>query len=472
MLLFALSLSLQHKIEYLFSYYMDNQTNKDSNTDNNANNSDLYFASLTLTDVKCFKGEHTIKFTNEKGEYYPWTVILGNNNTGKTTILKSLVGLTPTKRIDIIEGEDKRKSIYVPFGLYYPLMSGDFRASLSSEKKNVKKMLNKWGYKVESLSFFTHKNKEGKTLRYPEFSTLVDEHITEGVNVSNIRIIGYGVGRRLGENTEKGEKDISTIMSGLEFLDVEKWLIDIHLATFQEVSKIKAQEVFERAKNILTSDILPDVKDVRIQTEQKGNTSFDNFVEFLTDFGWVRINELGYGYQSMVAWLLDLVRQMMELYPNSANPLAEPVVVLIDEIDLHLHPEWQRKIIAHLSKYFPKAQFIVTAHSPLIVQSAENVNVVLLQKVANNISITQPAIHNFRGWTIDEILTEIMGMEDRIHSDYYIALMKDFETALDTDNYDLAQDSYQKLDKILHPSSHQRKLLRIQMSSLTPANAS
>ncbi len=442
---------MQSKIEYLFSYYMDNQTNKDSNIDNNANNSDLYFASLTLTDVKCFKGEHTIKFTNEKGEYCPWTVILGNNNTGKTTILKSLIGLSPI----LSKQSDNNYLYYQPFTNE---LLGNFKAEFISSNSIV---LGNWSYQQHKAT-----EEERKTAKIIAFGK--SYKAIEDKDLKNFKIIWYWVGRKLGEDIVN---DSSKIMSDIQFLDSEKWLIDIHLATFQEVSKTKAQEVFERAKNILTSDILPDVKDVRIQTEQKGNTSFDNFVEFLTDFGWVRINELGYGYQSMVAWLLDLVRQMMELYPNSANPLIEPITVLIDEIDLHLHPEWQRKIIAHLSKYFPKAQFIVTAHSPLIVQSAENVNVVLLQKVANTISMTQPAIHNFRGWTIDEILTEIMGMEDRIHSDYYITLMQDFETALDTDNYDLAQDSYQKLDKILHPSSHQRKLLRIQMSSLTPANA-
>ncbi len=432
---------------------MDTQTNKNSNIDNNT---DLYFASLTLTDVKCFKGEHTIKFANEKGEYYPWTVILGNNNTGKTTILKSLVGLSPI----LMKQSDSHY-------FYYPVRNdllGNFKAEFISSNNIV---LGNWSYQQHKAT-----NLENGRPNVAMFGKMNDK-VVEDKDLKNFKIMWYGVGRRLDENKNIESEKIETfnIMSGLEFYDVEKWLIAIHLATFQEVSKIKAQGVFEKAKDILTSDILPDVKDVRIQTEQKGNTSFDNFVEFLTDFGWVRINELGYGYQSMVAWLLDLVRQMMELYPNSLNPLREPVTVLIDEIDLHLHPEWQRKIIAHLSKYFPKAQFIVTAHSPLIVQSAENVNVVLLQKVANNISITQPAIHNFRGWTLDEILTEIMGMEDRIHSDYYIELMKNFETALDTDNYDLAQTTYQQLDKILHPSSHQRKLLRIQMSSLTPANA-
>jgi predicted ATP-binding protein involved in virulence len=439
---------------------MDNQNNADNT------NTDLYFASLTLTDVKCFKGEHTINFTNEKGEYCPWTVILGNNNTGKTTILKSLFSLTPKEHeIEIVHNENITTKIKRtnPIGIVSSQLfdlEGIFSANISKREAHQTNLIKDvWSYEL-------HK-RTGETLR--EGYSI--NQTTSFIDILKLKTVWYGVGRRLNENAENGKIDISTIMSGLEFYDVEKWLVDIHLATFQEVSKIKAQEVFERAKNILTSDILPDVKDVRIQTEQKGNTSFDNFVEFLTDFGWVRINELGYGYQSMVAWLLDLVREMMELYTDSPNPLREPVTVLIDEIDLHLHPEWQRKIIAHLSKYFPKAQFIVTAHSPLIVQSAENVNVVLLQKVGDTILITQPAIHNFRGWTIDEILTEIMGMEDRIHSDYYITLMKDFETALDTDNYDLAQDTYQQLGEILHPNSHQRKLLRIQMSSLTPANA-
>ena len=67
---------------------------------------------------------------------------------------------------------------------------------------------------------------------------------------------------------------------------------------------------------------------------------------------------------------------------------------------------------------------------------------------------------------MDEILTELMGMDNKTLSDDYLTWMHQFDDALDEDNYHKAKQAYDELDKILHPESHQRKLLRIQMSSL------
>jgi predicted ATP-binding protein involved in virulence len=79
---------------------------------------------------------------------------------------------------------------------------------------------------------------------------------------------------------------------------------------------------------------------------------------------------------------------------------------LIDEIDLHLHPKWQRTVINKLSHHFPKAQFIVTAHSPLIVQAAQdrNANIVVCRKEGDKVVIDNNP-ESVKGWRIDQILT-------------------------------------------------------------------
>ena len=72
----------------------------------------------------------------------------------------------------------------------------------------------------------------------------------------------------------------------------------------------------------------------------------------------------GFGYQTTLTWLVDFCKRMFELYPDADNPLHGEAVVLVDEIDLHLHPKWQRDLVPTLSKIFPNVQFIVTTHSP------------------------------------------------------------------------------------------------------------
>jgi predicted ATP-binding protein involved in virulence len=160
---------------------------------------------------------------------------------------------------------------------------------------------------------------------------------------------------------------------------------------------------------------------------------------------------------------------MFDRYPDSDNPLAEPAIVLVDEIDLHLHPEWQRKIVSFLRGKFPKTQFIVTAHSPLVIQSADDINVVVLQKdkETDEVSIYQPKETNFQGWTVEEILSDLMQMGDNVYSDEYLKWMKQFDEALDKDNYQKAKAAYEELSKMVY-SSATLKMLRIQMSSLMP----
>jgi predicted ATP-binding protein involved in virulence len=117
------------------------------------------------------------------------------------------------------------------------------------------------------------------------------------------------------------------------------------------------------------------------------------------------------GYQTLVAWLVDFASRLFERYPESQNPLAEPAVVLVDEIDLHLHPEWQRKLVGFLSKTFPQTQFIVTAHSPLVVQAAGDANVVLLQREGNQV-VVKNDVESVKNWRVDQILTsELFGLE-------------------------------------------------------------
>lgn len=101
---------------------------------------------------------------------------------------------------------------------------------------------------------------------------------------------------------------------------------------------------------------------------------------------------------------------MMKHYPASPDPLAEPAVVLIDEIDLHLHPLWQLRIIDDLTAIFKRTQFIATAHSPLMVQVAESANLVLLRKRKTDVEIvSDPDV--VRSWRVDQILTsELFGV--------------------------------------------------------------
>jgi predicted ATP-binding protein involved in virulence len=87
----------------------------------------------------------------------------------------------------------------------------------------------------------------------------------------------------------------------------------------------------------------------------------------------VAVRQLSDGERGTLALVLDLTRRLAQANPEMTNPAAEAeAVVLIDEIDLHLHPKWQRQIVRNLTTAFPHCQFIATTHSPQVIGEVEH----------------------------------------------------------------------------------------------------
>ena len=87
----------------------------------------------------------------------------------------------------------------------------------------------------------------------------------------------------------------------------------------------------------------------------------------------LRIEQLSEGYKIVIATVADLAARMAGANPQMSNPLSAKGIVLIDEVDLHLHPKWQRTILRDLNRVFPNIQFIVSTHSPIIVVGAAEI---------------------------------------------------------------------------------------------------
>jgi hypothetical protein len=182
--------------------------------------------------------------------------------------------------------------------------------------------------------------------------------------------------------------------------DPEDWLLSADYNARLRGPDAKRFDRFAKRVRDALIDILPEVAEIRIQSANEPGGS--PRVEARTPDGWVPLRQLGFGYQSQIAWLVDLASRMFERYPDSTDPLAEPAVVLVDEIDLHMHPRWQRQIIDFLARRFPRTQFIVTAHSPLIVQAAGDANIVLLRREGDHVVIdNDPEV--LRNLRVDQI---------------------------------------------------------------------
>jgi hypothetical protein len=118
---------------------------------------------------------------------------------------------------------------------------------------------------------------------------------------------------------------------------------------------------------------LPECKNLRAETSPKPR--------LLVDKGGLELDarQLSDGERGLLALVLDLARRLSQANPGLADPTKQgEAVVLIDELDLHLHPKWQRTIVDRLTMTFPRCQFIATTHSPQVVAAVEPEQVLLL----------------------------------------------------------------------------------------------
>jgi predicted ATP-binding protein involved in virulence len=83
------------------------------------------------------------------------------------------------------------------------------------------------------------------------------------------------------------------------------------------------------------------------------------------------LDALSEGERTLIAMVADIARRLVLYYPTADNPLGQPAVILIDEIEQHLHPGWQRSVVRQLRSVFTGAQFIVTTQSPIVVSEIE-----------------------------------------------------------------------------------------------------
>ena len=161
----------------------------------------------------------------------------------------------------------------------------------------------------------------------------------------------------------------------------------------------------EAVRKAISSLLGNDLKDLRVRrkpwlrmTVQKGDEEL--IVEQLSD-----------GEKSLLALAGDLARRLAIAKPSLPDPLQGSAVVLIDEIEQHLHPAWQRKVISRLTETFPNCQFIITTHSPQVISKVQPDSIYILAKEGDNIVTKRPS--SSFGRDSNRILEDLMDVDER-----------------------------------------------------------
>lgn len=197
---------------------------------------------------------------------------------------------------------------------------------------------------------------------------------------------------------------------GLRVRDLTDWW-KAKEAIIEEAPHGKSAKQLQSVRTVL-EQLLPDFSDWERDGDEvtvKKKVVYNVLEEERTTVYPLRISQLSEGEKSLISFAFDLTRRLSQANPESENPAQDGTgVVLIDEVDLHLHPAWQRAITHTLTKVFPKLQFIATTHSPQIIGETLPQNVILLSNGGAVIPVSE-SLGRDSGW----ILRHLMDTDER-----------------------------------------------------------
>ncbi len=362
---------------------------------------------LTLHNIKCFR-HVTLTFENGCGSP-SWTLLVGDNGVGKTTILHciTLCALGPELASKIIPLPQNMLRV----GTQKGYMEAVFEAQIQSVSDNTKpgELVIRLNIEKGSRTFDIEiDDKNPNAGHVKDFIYARKRTDFEGWFVA-----GYGAVRNLlftDEPSKISQQD--PVIDRVESLfDPTKLLIDpSSLYRFLSGDSSPFKEMGAPAKlNPQTTRHIRELLDKLLPMisfrEPNGTGNLE------TPFGKVPISELSEGYKSMLSWLAHLIMHLLAAVKWDGDINDIKGIVLIDEVDLHLHPAWQQKVIPWLRESFPNLQFIGCTHSPMTAGGTDDGDIILLEQQEEEIVIKQD-LPSIKGWRADQILTgPLFGLE-------------------------------------------------------------
>lgn len=361
-------------------------------------------------------------------------IICGPNGIGKTTILETIAHLFSNGRTNIL----KR----------------NVNAEISTIRVEID---NNGEQQTKEIHFDTF---------VPEKPTQIQQalhNLSSGViSLKTGRIFQYQALQAV--NKDKGkETNIlwNDAINGINLSDIKNWFVNRYLYSAHKGALTKEQlENYELAKKCFS--YLNDEF-----TFSKVDAS-SNEIMISTPSGEIYYEYLSSGFKSIISILFGIIKEIEYRFVDPRIIASDfGGIILIDEIELHLHPEWQEKVISVLSLAFPKAQFFVTTHSPHVIQMAEPNQIIVLESQGNKTVQRQvpDSKYGFQGWSIEEVLTDVMGMTDT-RTQTFNQLVKEFQAAIDKEDYNEASNIYEQVNLLLHPENTLRKLFKFQLAGI------
>ena len=404
---------------------------------------------LIISNYRCFK-EAEIDFDDHI------TLVVGKNGAGKTAILDAVAVSVSTFLLGIDGGvsrsilkEDARFEFHDLNGTIDP--QHQFPVSIESTGDCLNQQNVKW---IRSLNSESGKTTIKDAVELTGLAKKAQNQIMTGDKSLVLPLISYyGTGRLYAQKKEKRNlKSLTEFKRQAGYVDCmaaesnEKlmlnWFQMQTLKSLQEQQKtgildrpllLKTVEKaicrsFERISGARNASLIFDLDTHRLVLEYE-NTDGDA-QKFAMD-------EMSDGYKNTLSMIGDIAYRMAVLNPTLSDQVLEktPGVVLIDEIDLHLHPQWQQTILSDLHAIFPEVQFIVSSHAPAVINSVLREQI----RILDHGEIYMPAAQTY-GRDANSILREVMNVPER---------PADIKQRMDLFYAYMDENNYEEADKVL-----------------------
>lgn len=237
---------------------------------------------------------------------------------------------------------------------------------------------------------------------------------------------------------------IGCLDSSMDVKSVQQWCLK------QEVmlSNKGIVREYEMFKNIVAT-FMKEINELDNIPSIYYSPQFDELV-YKDDKAEMPISKLSAGYQSLLWMIMDLAYRVCMLNPELDNREQITGIVLIDEIDLHLHPKWQWNVIEALRKTFENVQFIIATHSPIVISASKEANLVLLD---NEQEVNY--LPDCYGYEVEDVLRfrqESISRPKNVKS-----LVDQIENAIDDTDFEIALALLDKLKDVLGEDNSEYK---------------
>jgi predicted ATP-binding protein involved in virulence len=353
-----------------------------------------------------------------------FNLLVGGNGSGKTSILDAvyiaagswLLGIDGPRKAPTIDDSEVRLAD-IPYG------EGQF----SFEKQYPVSIQARGNVMGESIEWTRIKTSDSSTTRYGASTAMLEigrrtvSSMRAGENVDLPLISSYGTERlwiepetprKESRRSKLRHKERPTRLNGyrnIQFLIHEEALFDwIAAETLASLQNGSESGAFKVVKNAMVGCI-EDAKDLYYDVRR------EEVVVVFAEHGTHPYEHLSDGQRVMLTVVGDLAKKANRLNPHMGAGVLDQTrgIVTIDELDIHLHPKWQRHVIRDLKRTFPKIQFIASTHSPQLVGEAAPHEVILLPDVIRPAAQAPASPPQSFGMDSNWILKHVMEADDR-----------------------------------------------------------